>query len=271
MKHVRGWGPGAAILLALVAAGCGGGGGSSGSSNPPPSNVIITISPASQTVGYGSTQQFTAKVTGSTNTAVTWSVSSSGSTSSSQIGSISSSGLYTAPAATSVPAAGSAPQMVTVTGGQAVTSADITVPPLNSIDTVTVTATSQADSSKSSSATVTLSGLSILAVGQCVQGRTPPCIAGATGTEISPGQTITLFVAGFGILPGTTYNISSNGTDVVVTPPLESQFQPATDGTPTVQFQVSVLPGATPGPRNLVVTNQGNELTSFAGAVNITQ
>ncbi|HKT11663.1 MAG TPA: hypothetical protein VJW77_07540 [Terriglobia bacterium] len=279
MKHVRWWGHGAAILLALVAAGCGGGGGSSGSSNPPPSNVIITISPASQTVGYGSTQQFTAKVTGSTNTAVTWSVSSSGSTSSSQIGSISSSGLYTAPAATSVPAAGSAPQMVTVTGGQAVTSADITVPPLNSIDTVTVTATSQADSSKSSSATVTLSGLSILALGQCTPTSATQlsCSAGSTGTQISTsqsgGQTVYLFVAGYGILPGTSYEISSNGADVIVTQPTSAggNFSTTSSGLPAVYFPVIVSPTATPGPRNLVVTNQGNELTSFAGAVNITQ
>ena len=75
--------------------------------------VSITISPTSSSIPTGSTQQFTATVTGSSNTAVTWSVTG---------GSISS-GLYTAPG----------------TAG-----------------TYTVKATSVADSSKSASATVTV-------------------------------------------------------------------------------------------------------------------
>ena len=236
--------------------------------------MSVTLSPTSSTVGYGATEQFTATVTGATNTGVTWSVSSASSSSSSQIGTVSSSGLYTAPAATSVSVAPTA-QLVTVTAGQTVSGTDISVPPLNSVDSVTVTATSQADSSQSASATVTLTGLSILGVGQCTPDTANPntlnCSAGSTGTEIAPGDTVYLFVAGFGILPGTTYEISGNGTDVAVTQPLDSQFQTATDGTPAVYFQVSVLPGATPGPRNLVVTNSGNELTSFAGAVEVTQ
>ncbi len=49
----------------------------------------ISISPASATVTSGSTEQFSAKITGTMNTAVTWSVSGPGS--------VSSSGLYTAP------------------------------------------------------------------------------------------------------------------------------------------------------------------------------
>ncbi len=271
MRYARWPVIGAVILLAFAAAGCGGG-SSSSSSNPPPSSVSITVSPTSQTVGYGSTQQFKATVSGATNTAVSWSVSNSSSSNSSQIGDISSSGLYTAPAATSVPGE-AAPQMVTVTAGQTVSGADITVPPLNSVDTVTVTATSQADNTKSASATVTLTGLSILAVGQCTQTTATQlsCSAGSTGTEISQGQNVYLFVAGYGILPGTSYTISSNGTDVVVTQPLAGQFQTASDGTPVVYFQVAVSPTATLGPRNLVVRNSGSELTSFTGAVEITQ
>ncbi|HEX5413716.1 MAG TPA: hypothetical protein VFZ27_17875 [Terriglobia bacterium] len=272
----------AAVLLALAAAACSSGTspGSTGSTTPPPSNVSVSISPASSTVGYGATRQFKATVTGAGNTAVSWSVSSSVSSSSSQIGAISSSGLYTAPVAASVTAA-SAPQLVTVTAGSNAQNIDVAVPALNSVDSLTVTATSQADSSQSASATVTLTGLSILAVGQCVQSTADAtkldCSAGSTGTEIQQGQTVFLFVAGFGIVPGTNYCISGmgtgctsgSGTDVVVTPPLPNQFQMASDGTPVVYFQVSVLPGAAPGPRNLVVRNSGNELSSFAGAVDI--
>jgi hypothetical protein len=46
----------------------------------------------------------------------------------------------------------------------------------------------------------------------------------------------------------------------------------AQDGvTPVVYFSITVSPTATLGPRNLVVTNTGNELASFVGAVDITQ
>ena len=265
----------AAILLALFVAGCNS--GSSSSNNPPPGTVSVAISPTSSAVGFGATQQFTATVTGATNTAVTWSVSSSSSSSSSQIGSVSSSGLYTAPMATTLPA-GTPPQLVTVNPGSNVQNTDITVPALNSVDSITVTATSQADSTKSASATVTLTGLSILAVGQCVPDVSNPntlnCSAGSTGTEVSQGQTFYLFIAGYGILPGTSYNISSNGSDVTI--PLQPtsagrNFSTTSSGIPVVFFQVVVSPTATLGPRNLVVTNPGNELTSFVGAVEITQ
>jgi YVTN family beta-propeller protein len=53
--------------------------------------ITVTISPASVQVVAGQTQQFTANVTGTTDTAVTWSVPPSG-------GTINSTGLYTAPA-----------------------------------------------------------------------------------------------------------------------------------------------------------------------------
>ena len=267
-------GLGAVIVLALVAAGCGGYGGGSLSSGTTTS-VAVTISPASPTVGFGGTQQFTATVTGTSNTAVTWSVSSASSSSSSQIGSISSTGLYTAPAATSVSAAG-APQLVTLNAGSTVQNTNVTVPALNSVNSVTVTATSQADNTKSASATVSLTGLSILAVGQCTQSTSTQlnCSAGSTGTEVAQGTTFYLFVAGYGILPGTTYSISNNGSDVTI--PIQPtsagrSFSTSKSGVPVVYFQVVVSPTATLGPRNLVVTNQGNELTSFAGAVDITQ
>ncbi len=261
----------AVILLAFGVAGCGG-----GSTTPPPStNVSVSISPGSASVGFGATLQFTATVSGSTNSGVAWSVSSSSSSSSSQIGSISSSGLYTAPAATTLSLA-AAPQLITVNPGADVQVPEISLPALNSVSTITVTATSQADTSKSASATVTLTGISIVAVGQCTQATasTLNCSAGSTGTEISQGTSTYLFVAGFGIVPGTTFSVSTNATapDVVVTQPATSSYQLAKDGvTPVVYFPITVSPTATLGPRNLVVTNTGNELTSFVGAVDIIQ
>jgi len=87
--------------------------------------VGVTISPTSASVVAGAHQQFSASVTGNSNTSVTWSVSGSG-CSGAACGIISSTGLYNAPGAVPSPAQ------------------------------VTVKATSVADSSKSASATVTI-------------------------------------------------------------------------------------------------------------------
>jgi hypothetical protein len=87
--------------------------------------VAVALSPTSASVLLGDTQQFTANVTGTTNTTVTWTVN--GTTGgSSTIGTVSSSGSYTAPQ--DLPSAAS----------------------------VTVTATSQADATKSASASVAI-------------------------------------------------------------------------------------------------------------------
>jgi hypothetical protein len=87
--------------------------------------VVVTISPAMAQVVRGGHQQFTATVTGTTDTSVNWGVAGSG-CSGSACGTISSAGLYTAPSTIPAP-----PQ-------------------------VTVKATSQANSAKSASALVTI-------------------------------------------------------------------------------------------------------------------
>src|SRR5882757_8188606 len=122
------------ILLAAVGfcffilcAGCG---GSSASSTDP---VTIAISPSTVTLPVSSSQQFSAPVTNSTNTTVTWQVN--GTTGgSATFGTISTSGLYTAPS--SVP-----------------TSA------------ITVTAIAQADTTKTVTATVTATNSTRIVVG----------------------------------------------------------------------------------------------------------
>ena len=101
------------VVLPVFAVGCGGGGGGSAPQGP----ISVSISPGMATVPAGQSQQFTAGVSGTSNTAVTWS---------SVGGAIDQTGLFTAPASMPNP-----PQ-------------------------VTVTATSQADPTKSSSATVTI-------------------------------------------------------------------------------------------------------------------
>ncbi len=85
--------------------------------------IVVTVSPTAVTLNVGQPQQFTAQVSGSSNTAVTWSVTGAGT--------ISQAGLYQAPATMQTPA------------------------------TVTVRATSQADSTKSATATVTVRAVSV--------------------------------------------------------------------------------------------------------------
>lgn len=87
-----------ALALSLTLAGCGSSSKTT-SPSPTPSSVKVALNQTTVSVSVGSTSQFTATVTGSTNTAVTWAVDGvSGGNSSA--GTINSSGLYTAPAST---------------------------------------------------------------------------------------------------------------------------------------------------------------------------
>ncbi|MGD0956673.1 MAG: hypothetical protein ABR953_07555 [Candidatus Acidiferrales bacterium] len=86
------------------------------------SGIVVQVSPTTATIGPLEMFQFTADVTGTSNTAVSWSLS--GSATGAALGTISASGLYTAPA--------------------------------TSPGTVTITAQSAADSTKQGTATVTI-------------------------------------------------------------------------------------------------------------------
>ncbi len=93
-----------------------------------PSSTIFVqpVKPAYARVLVNRTKQFTAKVTGTTDTAVTWSISGEGCVSNTACGKIDSTGLYTAPSVVPSPS------------------------------TFRITATSVADPSKTASATVTI-------------------------------------------------------------------------------------------------------------------
>ena len=116
-------------VVSIAGMGCGGGSAAPTAPAPPPpdpsSAVAVSIAPASADLPVEGTQQFTATVSGASNTAVTWKVNGTagGSTAS---GTITTSGLYTAPAS---------------------------VPP-NA--TVQVSAVSQADTSKSATSSLTI-------------------------------------------------------------------------------------------------------------------
>src|SRR5438876_618335 len=170
-------------------------GGTSANSSPASAttqvqSVSVTISPTSVALAPNATQQFTATVTGSSNTAVTWEVN--GVTGgNSTTGTVSTSGLYTAPA---------------------------TVPnPAN----VTVTAVLQADTTKSASATVTISNG--LAFYVSTTGNDA-----SSGTSGSPWRTIqhaanmvqpgdTIYVYGGTYNETVTINASGNSTAGYIT------------------------------------------------------
>jgi hypothetical protein len=86
----------AVMCLVALNAACGGGGG--GGEGGGQQTITVSVSPSSvAALLLGTTQQFTATVTGSTTTGVTWSVSGSG-CSAAACGTIDAQGLYRAPA-----------------------------------------------------------------------------------------------------------------------------------------------------------------------------
>jgi uncharacterized protein (DUF1800 family) len=112
-----------------------------------PATVAVTINPTSATVNTGATRQFTATVTGSANTAVTWRVNNV-TGGNSTVGTITNSGLYTAPSA--VPAGA-----------------------------VTVSAVSQADTTRSASANISITAPPV-AIAVSVSPATANLTTGAT-------------------------------------------------------------------------------------------
>jgi hypothetical protein len=153
--------PGVFILVALmiVLSGCAG----VTTSTPASPAITVTLSPSSATVPMSQTQQFTATVKGSSDTAVTWEVNGTAG-GNSTVGTISSSGLFTAPHA------------------------------MPNSPKVSVTAVSKANSSVSASATITVTSKSPLLTitvsvtplsGAVAAGATQQFTATVTGTTNS--------------------------------------------------------------------------------------
>lgn len=112
------------LVFTLSQVACGGGGGST--APPPPPQITVTIAPNSGSVLLGNSLPFSAAVSNTSDTSVSWSVNGIAG-GSPQVGTIAPDGLFTAPADLPI-------------GGK-----------------VQITATSHADSSKSSTAGVTIS------------------------------------------------------------------------------------------------------------------
>ena len=197
----------------------------------------IAVTPTTASVTAGATQQFTAQVSFSTNTAVTWQVNGvTGGNSS--LGTISTAGLYTAPS---------------------------TYPLISG---VTVTAISQADSSKKASSSVTIVPPAITispASATLSAGGAQAFTATALGTSLTPTWTLQCestaagacgsiatngaYTAPLSPPPGGTVNVTASTSDGTTTP---------SSATVTIQFGNGSLTGP-------YVFSFNSQATTFSG------
>ena len=189
-------------------------------SSAPKQPIIVIVTPLSVSVPVGQSQTFIATVTGTSNTAVTWSVTGSGS--------ITSAGVYTAPSTVPTPSQ------------------------------VTVKATSQADSTKSGTAMVTVTSASsgpvavspaAVTVEVFTTQQFSAMINGQTSTAVTwqvngvpGGNTVTGTISTSGLYsaPHSISNsiIPPNGAPVTVQIRAVSTANASNSGTATVTLQV---------------------------------
>ena len=189
----------------------------SGSTTLTVSQVAVNVSPTSVQVSSGATQQFTATVTGASNTAVTWSVGGvvGGNLT---VGTISTDGLYTAPTTIPNPAQ------------------------------VTITATSVADGVTSSSATVTVTQAISVAISpsgsQTVRmDRTLQFSATVTGTTNTNVTWNVGGVAGGNIIVGTISNAGLYTPPLVLPNPTLTSVTATSVADPTKSSSAAVTVG----------------------------
>ena len=166
-----------------------------GNNGNPFDGITVSVSPSTATLFSGQTQQFTATVNNSANSAVTWTITPAG------VGSISSSGLYTAPSG--------------VTAQQ----------------TVIVTAASQADTSKSGTATVTLA---VAKTTPTITWATPAAITYGTALGATQLDATTSVPGTFAYTPaaGTVLAAGSRTLSVTFTPTNTISYNTATASVP---------------------------------------
>src|SRR5579862_784137 len=175
------WWP--ALLLVSSLLGCGGLVGSSPVQPPPPS-VTVSVAPTSASVLLGEPQTFTATVTNSTNTSVTWSVNGIQG-GNAALGTINASGVYTSPG--DLPVSGS----VIVQATSAADDTKIATAQITITSDITVTVTPQAmalelGSSRPFTATVDSAGNPDRAVTWIASGS--GCSGAGCGTVNSTGS-----------------------------------------------------------------------------------
>jgi hypothetical protein len=259
---------------------------------PATSTVSISITtPPSSTVNVqlGATQAFVVSVLGTSNTAVTWTVSG-------------------------VTSGNSTVGTITGTYPNFTYHAPSAIPPGNP---VAVIATSQADNTKSASVAITLTPvagqatsviaegnsthtaginfnlssltptLALTDLGTCTGTPASPgtCAAGATGFQVKQGATLTVWLLGQGLTngtgsslaPGLTVSVSRGSTSDVTVSSVTAQCNstgnpgvcPSSPALTNITFQIQVGATATLGQRNIMVTNSAGELQAYVGGIQI--
>ena len=167
------------------------GGSTFGSTGCAINPISVSVAPQTATLFSGQTQQFTATVNNSANSAVTWTISPAG------VGSISSTGLYTAPSS--------------------VTAQQI----------VTITATSQADTSKSGTSAVTLA---VAKTTPTITWATPAAISYGTALSATQLNATASVPGTFAYTPatGTVLAAGSRTLSVTFTPTNTTLYNSAT-------------------------------------------
>jgi DNA-binding beta-propeller fold protein YncE len=216
------------ILTVAAALGAWGCGGSSAST------ITITVTPTTASVITNRTQLFSGAVTGSSNTAITWTLTCATGVAANTCGSIDATGLYTAPA--TIP---------TITS-----SGTTTIAP-----TVTVTATAQADTSKTATASLTIvTGISITI--------TPTSATVGTGETFSFTATVNN--------PGCN-NVNSTANCLTVTWSLSTTLTGigtvASNGADT---GVYTAPSTVPSPSTVIITATSASDTSVTATATVT-
>ena len=244
--------------------------------------VAVSItSPSSPTsINVGGSLPITASVTGTGNTALTWTVTGA------LAGSVTNGNSI----------------IGTIAGGTATSvtyNAPAAIPTGN--NPVTITATSQADGTKSASIMVTINTgtspnainvpgnqtdatgvnfnistftptLGLTDVGTCVSGS---CSAGVASVTVSKGSAATIWLlgpgltngAGTALASGLTVSVSHGSTNDVAVSAVTPEAPLGVPGIINIEFTLTVSAGAASGPRNIIVTNGNGELAAFIGAI----
>ncbi len=212
---------------ALGIAGCG---------SKASSSVALTISPTTASVITNRTQQFSGLVTGSSNTAITWSLACQTGVAANACGSIDAAGLYTAPP--------TIPTVPSTTSGAAPSPAP----------TVTITGTAQADTTKKATATLTIvTGISIIIAPTTATVGTKETFS-FTATVTNPGC-----------------NTTSNSTCNNVTWSLPtSTTTPNPNGSINSTTGVYTAPGTVPSPSTVIITATSVADTSVTATATVT-
>jgi YVTN family beta-propeller protein len=215
----------AAMAMMIGALGCG---------SSKSSGVSLTISPTVASVITNRTQQFSGLVTGSSNTAITWSLVCETGVTANTCGSIDAAGLYTAP--------GTIPTVSSTSNGTTTTSP---------APTVTITGTAQADTTKTATATLTIvTGISI----------------SITPTSATIGTLETFAFTATVSNPGC--NSTSNKTCDNVTWSLSTTLTGI--GTIGSSTGVYTAPGTVPSPSTVIITATSVADTSVTATATVT-